>query len=91
MIKNPTSTILHIIRIKNFCPCAPKRNAHSIKLTSFRSKVANDNLDMVGEFFDKLKNYFEKIFVISHNPMISNWANTVVKITKTENVSKVSQ
>lgn len=54
-------------------------------------KVANDNLDMVGEFFDKLKTYFEKIFVISHNPMISNWANTVVKITKTENVSKVSQ
>jgi DNA repair exonuclease SbcCD ATPase subunit len=54
-------------------------------------KVANDNLDMVGEFFDKLKTYFEKIFVISHNPLISNWANTVVKITKTENVSKVSQ
>jgi DNA repair exonuclease SbcCD ATPase subunit len=54
-------------------------------------KVANDNLDMVGEFFDKLKTYFEKIFVISHNPMISNWANTVVKITKTDNVSKVSQ
>jgi len=54
-------------------------------------KVANDNLDMVGEFFNKLKTYFEKIFVISHNPMISNWANTVVKITKTDNVSKVSQ
>ena len=54
-------------------------------------KVANDNLDMVGEFFDKLKTYFEKIFVISHNPLISNWANTVVKITKTDNVSKVSQ
>jgi DNA repair exonuclease SbcCD ATPase subunit len=54
-------------------------------------KVANDNLDLVGEFFDKLKTYFEKIFVISHNPMISNWANTVVKITKTDNVSKVSQ
>lgn len=54
-------------------------------------KVANDNLDVVGEFFDKLKTYFEKIFVISHNPLISNWANTVVKITKTDNVSKVSQ
>ena len=54
-------------------------------------KVANDNLDLVGEFFDKLKTYFEKIFVISHNPLISNWANTVVKITKTDNVSRVSQ
>ena len=54
-------------------------------------KVSNDNLEMVGEFFGKLKDYFEKIFVISHNPLISNWADNVVHITKTDNVSKVSQ
>jgi DNA repair exonuclease SbcCD ATPase subunit len=54
-------------------------------------KVSNDNLEMVGEFFTKLKDYFEKIFVISHNPLISNWADNVVHITKTDNVSKVSQ
>jgi DNA repair exonuclease SbcCD ATPase subunit len=54
-------------------------------------KVSNDNLEMVGDFFLKLKDYFEKIFVISHNPLISNWADNVVHITKTDNVSKVSQ
>jgi len=54
-------------------------------------KVSNDNLEMVGDFFIKLKDYFEKIFVISHNPLISNWADNVVHITKTDNVSKVSQ
>jgi DNA repair exonuclease SbcCD ATPase subunit len=54
-------------------------------------KVSNDNLEMVGDFFMKLKDYFEKIFVISHNPLISNWADNVVHITKIENVSKVSQ
>jgi DNA repair exonuclease SbcCD ATPase subunit len=54
-------------------------------------KVSNDNLEMVGEFFTKLKDYFEKIFVISHNPLISNWSDNVVRITKTDNVSKVSQ
>jgi DNA repair exonuclease SbcCD ATPase subunit len=54
-------------------------------------KVSNDNLEMVGDFFMKLKDYFEKIFVISHNPLISNWADNVVHITKTDNVSKVSQ
>ena len=54
-------------------------------------KVSNDNLEMVGDFFMKLKDYFEKIFVISHNPLISNWANNIVRITKTENISKVSQ
>ena len=54
-------------------------------------KVSNENLEMVGDFFMKLKDYFEKIFVISHNPLISNWADNVVRINKTENISKVSQ
>jgi len=54
-------------------------------------KISNDNLEMVGEFFTKMKEYFEKIFVITHNPLVNNWANNVVRITKTENISKVSQ
>jgi len=54
-------------------------------------KISNENLEMVGEFFTKMKEYFEKIFVITHNPLVNNWANNVVKITKTENISKVSQ
>jgi len=54
-------------------------------------KISNENLDLVGEFFRKLKDYFEKIFVITHNPLVNNWSNNVVKITKTENISKVSQ
>jgi DNA repair exonuclease SbcCD ATPase subunit len=54
-------------------------------------KISNENLEMVGEFFIKMKDYFEKIFVISHNPLISNWGNNIVTIKKTDNVSKVSQ
>jgi DNA repair exonuclease SbcCD ATPase subunit len=54
-------------------------------------KVSNDNLEMVGDFFNKLKDYFEKIFIISHNPLISNWADNIVNISKTDNISKVSQ
>ena len=54
-------------------------------------KISNDNLDMVSEFFQKIKEYFEKIFVITHNPLVSNWADTVVKINKVDNISKVSQ
>ena len=54
-------------------------------------KISNENLDLVGEFFIKIKSYFEKIFVISHNPLINNWADSVVKITKVDNVSRVSQ
>ena len=54
-------------------------------------KISNENLEMVSEFFVKIKDYFEKIFVITHNPLVSNWSDSVVKIEKTNNVSKVIQ
>jgi DNA repair exonuclease SbcCD ATPase subunit len=54
-------------------------------------KISNDNLELVGEFFNKIKEYFEKIFVITHNPLVSNWADNIVKIKKEENISKVYQ
>jgi len=52
-------------------------------------KISNENLEMVSEFFIKLKDYFEKVFVISHNPLINNWSDNIVKIKKENNVSKV--
>ena len=67
----------------------PKPNI--IVMDEVFGKISNENLDMVGEFFMKIKDYFEKIFVISHNPLISNWANSVVKINKVDNISKVTQ
>lgn len=54
-------------------------------------KISNENLEMVSEFFQKIKTYFDKIFVITHNPLVSNWADSIVKIEKTNNVSKVLQ
>jgi DNA repair exonuclease SbcCD ATPase subunit len=54
-------------------------------------KISNDNLEMVSEFFTKIKEYFEKIFVITHNPLVTNWADNVIKIRKEENVSYVTQ
>jgi DNA repair exonuclease SbcCD ATPase subunit len=54
-------------------------------------KISNDNLEMVSEFFTKIKEYFEKIFVITHNPLVTNWADNVIKIRKEENISYVTQ
>ena len=54
-------------------------------------KISNDNLELVGEFFTKIKDYFEKVFVITHNPLVSNWADNVVKISKVDNISSVRQ
>ena len=54
-------------------------------------KISNENLEMVSEFFHKIKDYFEKIFVITHNPLVSQWADSIVKINKVDNISKVEQ
>jgi len=67
----------------------PKPNV--IVMDEVFGKISNDNLELVGEFFSKIKTYFEKIFVISHNPLISNWADKIVRIEKTNNISKVIQ
>jgi DNA repair exonuclease SbcCD ATPase subunit len=52
-------------------------------------KIADENLEMVGEFFKKIKNYFEHILVISHNPLIRNWSDNLIMIKKEENVSSI--
>ena len=52
-------------------------------------KIADENLEMVGEFFKKIKNYFDHILVISHNSLIRNWSDNIIMIKKEENVSSV--
>jgi len=52
-------------------------------------KISNDNLEMVYEFFVKIKEYFEIILVITHNPLISQWADNTIKVRKVDNISKI--
>ena len=52
-------------------------------------KISNDNLEMVYEFFIKIKEYFENILVITHNPLISQWADNTIKVKKVDNISKI--
>jgi DNA repair exonuclease SbcCD ATPase subunit len=52
-------------------------------------KISNDNLELVYEFFIKIKEYFENILVITHNPLISQWADNIIKVKKIENISKI--
>ena len=52
-------------------------------------KIADENLEMVGEFFKKIKGYFDHIFVISHNSLIRNWSDNLVMVKKEENVSSI--
>lgn len=52
-------------------------------------KIADENIEMVGEFFKKIKKYFDHIIVISHNPLIRTWSDNLLMIEKNENVSSI--
>ena len=52
-------------------------------------KVSNENLQMVREFFLKLKEYFDCVFLITHNPLVREWGDNVITVKKTNNVSTI--
>lgn len=65
----------------------PKPNI--IVMDEVFGKIADENLEMVGEFFKKIKIYFDHILVISHNPLIRNWSDNLIMIKKDDNISLI--
>jgi DNA repair exonuclease SbcCD ATPase subunit len=65
----------------------PKPNV--VVMDEVFGKIADENLEMVGEFFKKIKNYFDHILVISHNPLIRNWSDNIIMLKKENNVSAI--
>ena len=52
-------------------------------------KVSNDNLDKISLFFDKIKEYFQIILLITHNPVVKDWGDNIITIKKHKNVSQI--
>ena len=52
-------------------------------------KVSDENLELVGNFFVKIKDYFEKILVITHNSLVKEWCDNTVTVKKVNNVSQL--
>lgn len=65
----------------------PKPNV--VVMDEVFGKIADENLDMVGEFFKKIKLYFEHILIISHNPLIRNWSDNLIMVKKENNISSI--
>jgi DNA repair exonuclease SbcCD ATPase subunit len=63
----------------------PKPNI--VVLDEVLGKVSNDNLELVGNFFQKCSEMFENIFLITHNPTVRDWATNIIEIEKINNVS----
>ena len=53
------------------------------------AKVSDENFELVGKFFMKIKDYFERIFVISHNNLIKEWCDQTITVKKEKNISRL--
>lgn len=53
-------------------------------------KVSNDNLEKLKPLFDKIKNMYEIVFLITHNDVVKDWGDNIVTVRKPENVSEVT-
>ena len=52
-------------------------------------KVSNENLEEVSIFFSRIKEYFENILLITHNPLVREWSDNIVTVTKEKNISRI--
>ena len=65
----------------------PKPNV--IVFDEVLGKVANTNFDQVKIFFDKIKKMYEIIFLISHNPIVQDWADKIITVEKNNDISSL--
>jgi DNA repair exonuclease SbcCD ATPase subunit len=65
----------------------PKPNI--IMMDEIFKGVADENFELVGEFFQKVKPYFDHIFIISHNSLLRNWSDNLFMVKKDDNVSAI--
>ena len=80
-----TLSALAIRTVLTKVSCLPRPN-----ITVFDEvlgKVSNENLEQVNTFFNKVKEYFENIFLITHNPLVREWGDNIITVTKKDNVS----
>ena len=82
-----TMSSLAIRTVLTKVSCLPRPN-----ITVFDEvlgKVSNDNLEEVELFFNRIKEYFENIFLITHNPLVREWSDNIITVTKKNNISNI--
>lgn len=52
-------------------------------------KVSNDNLEKMSNLFERLKEFFDIIILISHNPIVHEWGDNKLVIVKNNNMSRL--
>ncbi len=53
-------------------------------------KVASSNFDNIKLLFDKIKDMYETVFLITHNDTVKDWADNLITIKKENNISTIT-
>jgi len=53
-------------------------------------KVAPENIEKLKLLFDKIKDMYDIVFLITHNDLIKDWGDNILTINKISNISKLS-
>lgn len=53
-------------------------------------RVGPENIEKLKPLFDKIKDMYEIVFVITHNDLIKDWGDKVITVVKTNDISKIT-
>jgi DNA repair exonuclease SbcCD ATPase subunit len=53
-------------------------------------KVAAENIEKLKTLFDKIKDMYDIVFLITHNDLVKDWADNVLTVNKPANISKLT-
>jgi len=53
-------------------------------------KVAAVNIEKLKPLFDKIKDMYDIVFLITHNDLVRDWSTNVVTVIKENNISKIN-
>lgn len=63
--------------------------ADSVLFDEVTARVSEENLENVHKLFEKMLSNFRFVFLVSHNPQIRSWCNSIVEVEKIDNISKI--
>lgn len=52
-------------------------------------KVAAENIEKLKALFDKIKDMYDIVFLITHNDIVKDWGSNVLTVNKVDNISKL--
>lgn len=53
-------------------------------------KVAPENIEKLKPLFDKIKDMYDIVFLITHNDLVKDWTKNIVTVIKENNLSKIN-